>query len=196
MKEQKEGEKPEWQNIQNHEKETLLKMSEISLWLDNYNDIFSDFDPRPYSQRALSDDFLQEAKRASKDKVSGSLELQFLIPHDKRNTQLENTIKKRLREHFKKHYLQINQEVKGIIRKGLIFMFFGIIFMFLATFILFKYGSEKNILMSFLIVLLEPAGWFSFWEGLNLIIFNSKKKKPELDFYEKMSSSEILFLSY
>ena len=53
------------------EQTALLKKSEISLSLDNYDDIFSDFDPRPFSQRALSDDFLIEAKKASRDKVSG-----------------------------------------------------------------------------------------------------------------------------
>ncbi|PIU76093.1 hypothetical protein COS75_00785, partial [Candidatus Pacearchaeota archaeon CG06_land_8_20_14_3_00_35_12] len=83
------------------EKQKLLQMSEISLWLDHYDDIFSDFDPRPFSQRALSDDFLLEAKRASKEKISGAIEMQFLIPHDKRNKELENTIKKRLHDHFK-----------------------------------------------------------------------------------------------
>lgn len=45
------------------ETEKILEMSEISIWLDNYDDIFSDFDPRPYSQRSLSDDFLAEAKK-------------------------------------------------------------------------------------------------------------------------------------
>ena len=42
------------------ETEKLLQQSEISLLLDSYDDIFSDFDPRPYNQRALSQDFLAE----------------------------------------------------------------------------------------------------------------------------------------
>ena len=32
--------------------ETLAK-HEVSLWLDDYSDLFSDFDPRPYSQRTF-----------------------------------------------------------------------------------------------------------------------------------------------
>ena len=35
------------------EKQKLLEISEISLLLDSYDDIFSDFDQRPYAQRAL-----------------------------------------------------------------------------------------------------------------------------------------------
>ena len=50
--------------------------------------------------------------------------------------------------------------------------------------------------MSFLVVFLEPAGWFLFWEGSDLVIFDSKKKKPDLEFYEKMTRANIGFLSY
>ena len=57
----------------------LLGLSNISLSLNSYDDIFSGFDPRPYSQRALSDDFLAESKRASRDKELDGVELIFLI---------------------------------------------------------------------------------------------------------------------
>ena len=57
-----------------------LREGNISLILDDYNDLFSDFDPRHYSERALSDDFLAESKRASRDKPAGSLEVKFLVP--------------------------------------------------------------------------------------------------------------------
>jgi hypothetical protein len=36
---------------------------EISIWLDSYNDIFSDFDSRPFSERTVSDDFLSEVRK-------------------------------------------------------------------------------------------------------------------------------------
>ena len=40
------------------EREVELREGNISLVLDSYDDLFSDFDPRDYSQKALSDDFL------------------------------------------------------------------------------------------------------------------------------------------
>ena len=42
----------------------LQPRKEISFWLDSYDDLFSDFDPRPYAQKGFSEDFLDEAKRA------------------------------------------------------------------------------------------------------------------------------------
>lgn len=181
-------------SLKEEDKQKLLKMSEISLWLDHYDDIFSDFDPRPYSQRALSVDFLDEVKRASKDKPLEYLELKFLVPKDEREVSREFIIKKRLRDHFKRHISLLQKEKKDIINQGLLFIAFGIILMFIATYILIQ--LEKNLLNSFLVVLLEPGGWFLFWEGLNEIIFGSKKVKPDIDFYKKMSGCRIDFLSY
>jgi len=168
--------------------------SELLIWLDDYADLFSDFDPRPFSQRAMSFDFLSELRRASRDKY-GEISFGLLIPKDKRDMKKDNIVRKRLNEYFEKHYLRYKDETKGVLRKGLLFCIAGIILMFIATYILFK-SPDKNLLMNFLIVLLEPAGWFLFWEGLNISIFESRKKKPFLEFYKKMTDSRIHFSSY
>jgi hypothetical protein len=178
------------------EKEKLLQMSEISLWLDTYDDIFSDFDPRPYSQRALSDDFLSEAKKASRDKATGTIEINFLIPSVQRNSSHEQTIRKRLRNHFNNHSDSLKCEMKQMTKEGSAFIASGTIIMFIATMLIVLKQTNDTIVLNFLIVLLEPAGWFLFWEGLNTLVFKSRKVKPDLVFYEKMSKCEIIFTTY
>jgi len=169
-----------------------IGLAKISLDLDSYNEIFSNFDPRPYSMRSLSDDFLIEAKKASIDKVSGQIELNFLVPRNKRNEREEVIIKKRLRAHFKKHYLIAKQEMSHVKKQGLAWIFVGMSIMLIATMLIVKF-QESNFLTSFLITLLEPAGWFLFWEGLDMVVFEAKRKKPEFEFYEKMSKAQIYF---
>ena|SRR3989344_7138118 len=171
-----------------------LKLPEISLRLNNYDDMFSDFDPRAYTQRALSVDFLEEVDRASRDKNMGQLDLNFLIPRYKRDKRYENQIKKRLKDHFKKHYFLFEKEKKEIINKGTIFILIGIFLMFLATLILYLY-RERSLTTTFLVVLFEPGGWFFFWEGLSQVIFESKGINPKLEFYKKMNKSRIDFFS-
>lgn len=174
----------------------LLAKSEVSLLLDGYDDIFSSFDPRPHTQRALSVDFLSEAKRATRETEGGEFELRLMLPASKRSIEKENGIRKRLREHFRKHATLLEGEKKGVFNQGLFFIAFGVIFMFVAAYILFAYSSSRNLFGEFLIVLLEPGGWFLFWEGLDLIIFESKKEKADLEFYRKMTKSEIVFSHY
>lgn len=176
------------------EKLRLLKMSEISLSLDTYDDIFSDFDPRPYSERALSDDFLYEAKRASREKRSGKVELHFLIPQNARNHESEKIIAKRLHEHFKKHHMLIHKETNDIRSRGTISALIGMILMAVATYI--STMKSEDFLFNLLFVMMEPAGWFITWFGLDNIFYTSTQRKPDLEFYEKMSTCEIRFTPY
>jgi hypothetical protein len=173
--------------------DTDLRERNISLVLDSYNDIFSDFDPRNYSQKALSDDFLSECKRAAIDKEKG-VELRFLVPKAKRKLNEEREIKKRLKDHFKKHFNILRKERKKELKIGISFVVIGIILMFAATFVMFNY--KETFASSFLIILLEPGGWFFFWEGLDQIVFQSKLAKTDRCFYKKMSNCEIGFFSY
>jgi hypothetical protein len=167
----------------------------ISLMLNNYDDIFSDFDPRPYSERALSVDFLDETKRASVDKSSGGIELRMLVPANLRNAEKEKTIKKRLKAHFERHAKDMQHQHNKIFLDGAIFIFTGMVMMAFATFFLFKL-SKENMLTYFLLILFEPAGWFFFWEGLHKVMFEPNKQKPDLEFYKKMARCNIYFSSY
>lgn len=177
------------------DKKKLRDISQISLWLDDYTDIFSDFDPRPYSERTLSDDFLLESRKAIRDTATGKIQFTLLVPDDKRNVHDEGIIKKRLRSYFKTRFESVKKQNMDTIKQGILFTSAGVILMFIATFIIFAY-TEKSFLTSFLFVVLEPGGWFLFWEGLNLIIFKPKELKHDLEFYHKMSSCEVSFISY
>jgi len=175
-------------------KEEFTMLSKISLTLSSYDDIFSDFDPRKYSERSLSDDFLEELGRASKDKNSGNIELRFLIPASKRNITEEQLIKRRLREHFKKHYLLSLQEYKNTKKTGFFMAFLGIFFIVIAAAI--SSFLEESFLIHLIVIILEPAGWFTAWTGMDQLFYTTKEKKPKLDFNEKMSNAEMSFLSY
>ena len=173
------------------EENAILKEKNISLILNDYNDIFSDFDPRSFSSRALSDDFLAECKKASRDK-EGSIELRFLVPKKKREQKSEYEIKKRLREHFEKHYKEKEGEIKAIRNQGIRWFLLGTLLIFSETIIFELDGFFFNLLK----VVLEPAGWFSFWEGLGKILIVTDEKSPERKFYKKMAEANIEFLSY
>ncbi len=195
--EEKQVQKPKREvqsTLAGEEKEKLLKLSEISLWIDTYDDIFSDFDPRPYNQRAISDDFLNELMKATRSKTSGKTEIRFLVPAKIRSTHQEAVIKKRLQEYFHRRISIFKQEKKELIIHGLRFTGIGIALMIFATLLLSK-GAD-NVLTNFLIILLEPAGWFLFWNGMDALIYRVKAKKPEFEFNKNMAKTEVTFVSY
>ena len=178
------------------QKARILAYGEISLVLRDYEEIFSDFDPRPYSSRAMSVDFLDEVRRALRDVDPKGFELKILMPKAKRNAGKEELIIHRLKEHSRKHHEMLENEGKGIMKQGFYFVSAGLIFMLLGAYILFYHSAIKSFFKEFLVVLFEPGGWFLFWEGLDLVIFKSKEIKGDLDFYRKMTKAKIFFSHY
>lgn len=163
---------------------------EIPLSLEGYDDIFSDFDPRPYKQKALSEDFLKELNRASLDKRNGRIEITLILPKKKRNMKDEHTIKKRLKDHFRKHVIEKVKEISDIKKNGVRWLIIGSLLMILAAII---ETYTKSFFMNLLVIVLTPAGWFAFWMGGEKLVYESKEKKPDCEFYDKMSKSKIIF---
>lgn len=176
------------------DKNKLLEIKQISLWLDVYDDIFSDFDPRPYSQRAISDDFLFEVKKFLREKRSGQVEIKFLIPEKERNLETEIQIKKRLKEYFRKHFGLREQKLKESKNKITSLIISGLLMLLSSTSI--SYYSPRLFVLYLLITLFELGGWLSIWFGLEEFIYNIREKRQEMEFYKKMTKAEIKFFVY
>lgn len=176
------------------EKKELLSKSELSIWLDTYDDIFSDFDSRPYSERTLSDDFIHEARKMAKEKLTGTIELKLLMPEKLRNKETEAVIIESVHNYFRHAARVTALEQKQIQRKGILSAVSGIILMVLASYIINLPG--KNFLVNTVLIILEPAGWFLLWSGFDFIYYRLGKRKPDLDFNIKMENAEITFLSF
>ena len=82
-------------------------MNELSLWLDYYDDIYSDFDSRQYPKRRISDDFLYELKDAFKYRSERYNDIFLYLPQEKRTETTEKIISAGLKTFF------INQSIRA-----------------------------------------------------------------------------------
>lgn len=189
------------ENITSEQMRAILKENKICdnsrtnqmiFSLDTYDDIFSDFDPRPYPFRTLSDDFLEEARKASK---GCGKEILFLIPKNLRSFHQEHVIKKRLQEHFKKHSEIEDKKLRKLINNGIVYVIFGNILILARAILLYNGFMEKSFFAAFFTGLIETPSWFLIFEGLIMIIFKSRRQIPETLFYDKMNNSKIEFES-
>jgi hypothetical protein len=170
-----------------------LHMSEISIITNTYDDIFSDFDPRPFEVRELSDDFLREVRRASTQKAS-SVELKLMVPKAKRNLQQEAVIRRRILAYFKDRLHHMHAEIGRMRSKSVWYIAAGMALMLLATYVS-SLGSQ-DFIKKFLFVFFEPAGWFIFWTGLDILFVKMADKNDDHDFYRKLAGCEISFVAY
>lgn len=173
----------------------IIDKAEISLVLDTYDDIFSDFDPRPYGERALSSDFLDEAKKAARDKRKG-IELRFLIPKRVRNAAAEELIKQRLRNHFKRHYKILREEFAKRNRQSVILIIVGAIIGAADALLLSSVNGPNEIFKGATEIILTPASWYTIWTGLDHLLFKPKDDLADREFYKHMVDAEITFTSY
>jgi hypothetical protein len=174
----------------------MIRQGNISLILDSYDDIFSDFDPRPYSEKALSDDFLNECKRAASDNREDGFEFRLLIPTAKRNVNEEIVIKKRLKAHFQKHYNREKHDLNEIRLSGWKWIGLGLVIMFLAYLTYSDFITKHEMIKNLILIFSEPGGWFIFWIGGEKIIYGTREKKALHDFYKKMTTAKIYFFEY
>ncbi len=165
----------------------------MSLWLDTYEDIFSDFDPHPFGQRALSEDFLVEAKRAVRDRRDEVPELRLLVPTRIRNLDDETTIRKRLRDHFRRHADRLARERRRAIWVSVAIAAAGFAVM-TASALLRR--QPETVTRTVLHVLLEPAGWFAVWFGLDQLFYGTRELAREYAFYRKMARADVVFTAY
>jgi len=175
------------------EQKDLIKQGNINLILDSYADIFSSFDARPYSEKALSVDFLAECKNAVRDKGDKGIELRLLMPKQKRSFRDELTIKKRLKKHFDKHFQEKESEISKIKKDG--FAWFSLGCLILLGIILVSIRFAESLFSSFMVVLEVPS-WFLMWEGMAKIFIDVRKIEPDYLFYKKMSKIGVVFFEY
>jgi len=175
--------------------EGIIRHGNISIILDSFDDIFSDFDPRPYSERILSDDFLNECKnrlRNTADSPERALELRLMLPSKLRNNKDELMVRKRLKQYFEAQYKLNLRKLNEIKRTGILWFIFGSLVMVIITYL----SKFTGFIYDFLVILGEPAGWFAFWEGLVKVFIDSKEKESELDFYKRFSGTKVVFEGY
>ncbi len=173
---------------------SIIDRAEISLVLDTYDDIFSDFDPRPYNERTLSEDFLYEAKRAARDKDSG-IELRLLIPKELRSTASEERIKARLKNHFRKHYKKSREEHVVRNRHAIELIAVGAV-IGLADALLLSINGLGAIFKDSIEIILTPASWYTIWTGFDRLMIRPKDDAADEEFYRKMVDAQVTFTPY
>src|ERR1043165_8623635 len=167
---------------------------EICIWIDKYDDVFSEFDSRPFSDRALSDDFLSEVqKMITQNPTRGAVRLKFAVMDDQRNTESESIIINNLNKHFHHIADDLRKGQDAIRNRG--YLFLGVGFVLISFIFLLTTMEEANSYLKGIILMLEPIGWFTTWTGLDYVFQLSRKEKTAIDFNNKMAHAKIAFSS-
>ena len=176
------------------EQESLEGMREIAITLDTYDDIFSDFDPRPYSQREMSEDFLKEISRRYMEGKHGRFEVHFTIPSVERDLKAEAVIKKRLREQFAFMVKRESDAIQKTKNRGYLYIIIGFLTLLADTYFFF-YLPYDSPLYHVLSIMLVPAGWYGMFTGIGKVIDEPYDASERKKLHEKFERAEFSFMS-
>jgi len=180
--------------VAEEEKKPATFINLVNIALDTYDDIFSDFDPSPYSTRLLSDDFLKEVQKRYTERQRGEFEIRFTIPAAQRNQKTEALIRKRIKDYFHQVLKNSEYELKKKRRRGLAYVALG--FALLATqMYLSTHNGDSSFLVKLLEILLVPAGWYGMFEGIGNLLETPPSLESQQKFYKKMKDANYIFMS-
>jgi len=177
-----------------NEEESVEQLREITIMLDNYDDIFSDFDPRPYPGRELSEDFLKEIQRRYLEDRKGRFEVHFTIPAAERDMKEEALIKKRLREHFAVMVKRENHTIGRITQRGYAYILIGFLVLLLNVIAYYEL-EESNPLYQVISIMLVPAGWYGMFTGIGKVIDEPYDAADRRNQHEKFEKANYVFMS-
>ncbi len=105
----------------------LNDINAISIAIDTYDDIFSDFDPRDILDRDLSEDFINELSHRHRQNPQGKLDVVIVAPKQIENPAVEKKIVSRLNKYFSQRYLRYKKSIDEIRIRGIVYILVGMV---------------------------------------------------------------------
>ena len=170
----------------------ISDLREIAIVIDTWDDIFSDFDPRPLNERTISGDFMDELKKRYLETPRGNMQIIVYAPVGLKDEKSEQMVVRRLKSHFKYMMVEVKREIAQARIRGIVFLcvgFAALAFITLATYLKFMH----EIVFSVVQIPLLPLGWFGMWEGFSKLVDAMPRQAAQEDLYDKLSKARYDF---
>jgi len=164
----------------------------IEIALNQYSDIFDEWDPAPFKRRALDPD-LELYLKGSSDEIPlrYPVEFRFVIPATARDQKMEEEVQIALKNSlaFKMYFLRkelkkTNIQVVRCILLGFLFLWLGAVFS----------ADYDTGIVSFLAEALVIGGWVFLWEAVSLLFFTDHEIYDRYRMYKRLKNASVKFL--
>jgi hypothetical protein len=168
-------------------------METLEHWLDGYSDIYSDFDSRQYAKRRVSEDFIHELELSFLHKAGPIKEIVLQLPGKERDAAVEPVIAESLSNYFRKQERVYSESFRKKRRGAWLLVLSGVMIMTIGAFISLRITNV--VLSQIMQILLEPAGWFMLWSGMDTFVYGLNKLKREAVFFRELAVVQWHFTS-
>jgi hypothetical protein len=165
----------------------------IEIALDQYADIFNEWDPAPFKRRDIDPDLQLYLEESSNEiPFRRPIELCFTVPEAVLDDKTEQEARDGLKNSFGFKIYFLKKDIQKLNARMLRFVVIGFAFLWIGTIFSLRY-KEEQIIPYTLIQGLFISGWVFLWEAVSLIFFTNRDLYHRYRTYKRLQDAPILF---
>lgn len=164
----------------------------IEIALDQYTDIFNEWDPAPFKRREIDPDLERYLLECSQEiPLRYPVELCFTVPSTIRNVPMEKEITDALSNCFSFKIYFKKKDLKKIKIQILDYLLIGFVFLWIGT--VFPGKESELIWITILVEGIFIGGWVLIWQAVSLFFFTNREQYYRYLIYKRLLNSPIIF---
>lgn len=172
------------------EKERNVFLIEISL--DDYDDVYDEWDPAPFKKRFIEESFDEFIVSSAEDiPLRYNLNIVLYLPDNKKDTNKEAAVESAYRNYYAYVIEKIRKERIKFRKKNLSYL--GLSLVFLSCGYFFQFEME-NIFFSVFREGILIGGWVFLWEFFTNVFIKRRELNAQFKSYVRIYHSEIRFI--
>ncbi len=183
-----------FQKLYNYNKENNAYLIEVSL--DNYEEIYDDWDPSPFKKRDIESEFNDFVVNSSEDiPLEYNIEVVLYLPEIKKDEKKESYLISAYKNYYNYEAERINKQKCALRNKTISHLFFS--FALLSLYFLWEVFSEDkgSFFMSFpLKEGIMIGGWVFLWEVFTNVFIKRKEIQTEYKRLKRLQETNIKFV--
>lgn len=181
-----------FQKLYKFEESTKTYLIEVSL--DNYDDVYDDWDPSPFKKRDIEDEFNDFILDSSEDiPLKHDISIVLYLPISKKDTKKETALISAYRNHYNYAINRLKKIQYNLNKKTIAYLLFSFLLLSIGYF-LFKENQSlvRNVLHEGVLI----GGWVFLWEFFTNIFIKTRESYFEYRLYKRLYQSQIRFVYY
>ena len=179
-----------FQKVYRFDETNKTYMIEVSL--DNYDDVYDDWDPSPFKKRDIEDEFNDFVVNSSQDiPMNLSISIVLYLPISKKDKQKETALLSAYENYYAYALERQNKAKSNLYQKTTYYLILSILLLSIGYFF---FKGENNIFFNVLHEGIFIGGWVFLWECFTTIFITSREFREEYKLYKRLYQSEIKFI--
>ena len=164
----------------------------IEVSLDNYADIFNDWDHAPFRRRDLDPGLLNFLEDSIDDiPMKQNIDIRFFLSDQVRSAQREQQIIEWFRTFYKFNVELERKKIRTILKKSMIWFLVSALFLVSSYF--GQHMTGNNLLVYLLSETMVVGGWVFLWETISLLTFERADIHRLIKNFNRFARADIAF---